>query len=55
MDEGDSVDEAPLSEEAPCRGPQEGAPSLRTLEDMLRILRTRTALSMGALFHLRGT
>ena len=36
MDEGVSVDEAPLSVEAPWRGPQEGAHSLETLEDMLR-------------------
>jgi hypothetical protein len=36
MDEGGSVDEASLSEEALWRGPQGGAPSLETLEDMLR-------------------
>jgi len=34
MDEGGSVDEASLSEEALWRGPQGGAPSLGTLEDM---------------------
>ena len=36
MDERGSVDEASLSEEAPWRGPEGGAPSLGTLEDMLR-------------------
>ena len=38
MDEGSSVDEASLSEEAPWRRLREGggAPSLGTLEDMLR-------------------
>ena len=37
MYEGGSVDEASLSEEAPCRGPWEGgSSSLGTLEDTLR-------------------
>jgi len=31
-----ALDEASLSEEAPWRGPQWGAPSLGTLEDMIR-------------------
>jgi hypothetical protein len=37
MDEGGSVDEPSLSEEAAWRGPQgRGAPSQGSLEDMLR-------------------
>ena len=36
MDEGGSVDAASLSEEAPWRGASGGAPSLGTVEDMLR-------------------
>ena len=36
MDEGGSTDGASLSEEAPQRKLGRGAPSLRTLEDMLR-------------------
>ena len=36
MDKGGSVDEASLSEEALWRGPWGGAPSLGTMEDMLR-------------------
>jgi len=36
MNEGGSRDRASLSEEALWRGPHEGAPSLGTMEDMLR-------------------
>jgi len=46
MDEGGSVDEVSLSEEAPWRGPQGGAPSLGTLEDMLG-----KSLDMGISLH----
>jgi hypothetical protein len=47
MNERGSVDEASLSEEALWRGPQgEGAPSLGTLEDMLR-----KSLDMGICLH----
>jgi len=51
MDEGGSVDEASLYEEAPWRG----APSLGTLEDTLRKSGTQASLSMGAPFHMRGS
>jgi hypothetical protein len=46
MDEGGSVDEASLSEEAPWRGPWRGAASLGILKDMLR-----TSLDAGISLH----
>jgi hypothetical protein len=46
MDEGDSRNEAFLSEEAQCRGPLVRAPLLGTLEDTLR-----KAVDTGISFH----
>jgi hypothetical protein len=46
MDEGDSTNEASLSEEAQCRGPLGRAPLLGTLEDMLL-----KAVDTGISFH----
>jgi hypothetical protein len=57
MDEGGSVDEAFLSVEAPWRRPQEGggAPSLGTLEDMLRKSPDMGVPLHGGPFYQRGT
>jgi hypothetical protein len=46
MDEGGSRNEAPLSEEAQCKGPLGRAPLLGTLDDMLR-----KAPGMGISLH----
>jgi len=55
MDEGGSVDAASVSEEAPWRGPWgEEAPSLGTLEDMLRKSPDTGHLSPWGTISIRG-